>query len=54
MLRPPQLALTADNQSRVYGAANPTSGTVTVTTGSLYNGDALGHVVAIYSRPRGG
>ena len=36
------LTLSTDNQSRTYGAANPTSGTTTQTSGSLYNGDTLG------------
>jgi YDG domain/MBG domain (YGX type)/Bacterial DNA-binding protein len=39
---PAPLTLTADNQSRAYGAANPTSGTVTVS-GTLYNGNAVGN-----------
>ena len=35
------LTLTANNQSRSYGAANPTAGAVTVTGGQLYNSDTL-------------
>jgi filamentous hemagglutinin family protein len=36
------ITVTADNQSRIYGNANPTGGTVTLTDGSLVNGDTLG------------
>jgi len=35
------ITVTAANQSRAYGDANPSSGTTTVTTGSLVNGDTL-------------
>lgn len=35
------ITVTANDLSRVYGAANPTSGAVTLTSGSLYNGDTL-------------
>ncbi|MBU3595144.1 autotransporter-associated beta strand repeat-containing protein, partial [Polynucleobacter sp. 86C-FISCH] len=37
------ITLTATNLSRAYGAANPTTDTVTVTSGSLYNGATLGN-----------
>jgi filamentous hemagglutinin family protein len=36
------ITVSAADQSRVYGDANPTSGLTTVTTGSLVNGDTLG------------
>ena len=39
---PRPITLTAANQSRNYGGANPTSGSVSVTSGSLANSDALG------------
>ncbi|MBU3637946.1 S-layer family protein, partial [Polynucleobacter sp. es-MAR-4] len=35
------LTLKADDQARTYGAANPTAGNVTITSGQLYNSDAL-------------
>jgi hypothetical protein len=35
------ISVTANNQSRNYGSANPTTGAVTVTTGSLASTDAL-------------
>jgi hypothetical protein len=40
-LDPVAILVTANNQSRVYGAANPTSGGVTLTSGTLYGGDTL-------------
>ena len=40
-LNPVAITVTANNQSRVYGAANPTSGAVTLTSGTLYGGDTL-------------
>ncbi|MBU3557621.1 hypothetical protein ICN18_08260, partial [Polynucleobacter sp. Ross1-W9] len=41
---PANITVVADNQSRTYGGANPTTGTVTLNTGStLYNGDTLGN-----------
>ena len=40
-LNPVPITVTANNQSRVYGAANPTSGAVTLTAGTLYGGDTL-------------
>jgi hypothetical protein len=36
------ITVRANDQSRTYGAANPATGAVTVTTGSLAAGDALG------------
>jgi filamentous hemagglutinin family protein len=41
MLDPVAITVTANNQSRVYGSANPTSGAVTLTSGQLYGGDTL-------------
>jgi hypothetical protein len=35
------ISVTANNQSRTYGDANPTTGAVTITSGSTANGDAL-------------
>ena len=35
------ITVTAANQSRAYGSANPTSGSVTVTAGSVASGDVL-------------
>jgi hypothetical protein len=36
------ITVKVDNQSRIYGNVNPTTGTVTVTGGILLNGDTLG------------
>lgn len=40
-ITPVNITVTANNLSRTYGASNPTSGNVTLTSGSLYNGDTL-------------
>ncbi len=36
------ITVTAADQSRFYGSANPTAGAVNITNGSLVNGDTLG------------
>lgn len=36
------IGVTAANQSRAYGSANPSSGAVSVSSGTLVNGDTLG------------
>ena len=40
---PANLTVTANDQSRTYGAANPSTGGVSLTSGTLYNADALGN-----------
>ena len=40
-LDPVAITVKANDQSRIYGASNPTSGAVTLTAGSLYGGDTL-------------
>ncbi len=37
------ITLTATNLTRAYGSSNPTTDTVVVTSGSLYNGNTLGN-----------
>jgi len=40
---PRAITVTANNQTRAYGSANPTTGSTTVTTGTLAGSDALGN-----------
>jgi hypothetical protein len=35
------ITVASNDQSRIYGAANPTVGNVTLTSGTMYNGDML-------------
>ena len=48
-ITPRPLTVTANNTSRVYGNANPASGTVSLTSGSLAGTDTLGSVAALSS-----
>jgi filamentous hemagglutinin family protein len=43
------ITLTADNQNRIYGEANPATGSFTVTSGNLANSDALDALVSVNS-----
>ena len=51
---PRALIVAANDQSRVYGAANPTSGAYSLSGDGLVNGDALAATVAVSSNATAG
>jgi len=48
-ITPRAITITANDQSRVYGGANPTTGGFALTQGTLVNGDALDSFVSVSS-----